>query len=122
MTEGLKPCPCCGSNRLHIFAMDDGVKCLDCGVKITGVSDWKERWNRRASEIPGEIVGEEEGIIVIAEGQGYAVLRNPGGGHPLFILKGLGRGIVDYVFNRGEWDRFAMTVAYADIKIRGGIE
>ena len=52
MTEPvkLKPCPCCGSNRLHLFALDDGVKCWECGLKLTGVSDWAERWNRRVKE------------------------------------------------------------------------
>lgn len=30
----LKPCPFCGSDDLHIFALDDGVKCMNCGAKL----------------------------------------------------------------------------------------
>ena len=46
----LKPCPFCGSEDLHIFALDDGVKCMNCGAKITGVPNWVDRWNRRVNE------------------------------------------------------------------------
>lgn len=46
----LKPCPFCGSDRLHIYAMDDGVRCWECSAKITGVPDWQKRWNRRVYE------------------------------------------------------------------------
>ena len=45
--DSLQPCPFCGSRKLHIYALDDGVRCWDCGAKITGVPDWRERWNRR---------------------------------------------------------------------------
>ncbi len=58
--------------------------------------------------------------VVIAEGQGYAVLRIDLRSGRHYILKGCGN--TDYLFNEEEWDRFAKTVAYADIKIRGGIE
>lgn len=44
----LLPCPFCGSKRLHLYAMDNGVRCWDCSAKIDGVPDWMERWNRRA--------------------------------------------------------------------------
>lgn len=52
MTEEieLKPCPFCGCTRLFLFAFDDGVKCMNCSAKITGVDDWAERWNRRVKE------------------------------------------------------------------------
>ena len=58
--------------------------------------------------------------VIIAEGQGYAVLRIDIDSEPYYILKGCAN--TDYLFNKEEWDRFAKTVAYADIKIRGGIE
>lgn len=119
MTYGLKPCPFCGSDRLHLFAMDDGVKCLDCGAKITGVIDWKERWNRRASETPGEI-SDGEGLRLIADGGEYKVFATPIGDKPYYLLKGH-RG-TDYLFSEAQWDQYARVIAYADIKIRGGIE
>ena len=49
MTE-LKPCPFCGSSDLHIYVMQDGIRCNNCGAKFTDCEDWMERWNRRASE------------------------------------------------------------------------
>lgn len=50
MIKELKPCPFCGSDDLHIFALDDGVKCMNCSAKITGVPNWVDRWNRRVRE------------------------------------------------------------------------
>lgn len=49
MTE-LKPCPFCGSEDLHIFAGNDGVKCMNCSAKIIGCDDWIDRWNKRVGE------------------------------------------------------------------------
>ena len=46
----LKQCPCCGSTRIHVFAPDDGCRCWDCSLTMPNVPDWRERWNRRASE------------------------------------------------------------------------
>ena len=60
-------------------------------------------------------------LPIIAEGHGYAVYRYDGMDLEVrYILKGLGH--TDYGFDRAEWDRFAMLVAYADLKIRGAIE
>lgn len=49
MTE-LKPCPCCGSTKIHIVAPDDGCYCWDCGLTMPKRPNWMERWNRRVSE------------------------------------------------------------------------
>lgn len=43
----LKPCPCCGSTRLHVVAPDDGCYCWDCGLTMPNRPNWRERWNRR---------------------------------------------------------------------------
>ena len=31
------PCPFCGSKRITVWAMSDGVECLDCGVFMPSV-------------------------------------------------------------------------------------
>ena len=49
MTE-LKPCPCCGSTKIHVVAPDDGCYCWDCGLTMPKRPNWRERWNRRAEE------------------------------------------------------------------------
>ena len=46
----LKPCPCCGSTRIHVVAPDDGCYCWDCGLMMPNRKDWRARWNRRAGE------------------------------------------------------------------------
>lgn len=56
----LKPCPFCGSRRLHIYALDNGVRCCDCSAKIVDVPDWRERWNRRTDDCPVRILTCEE--------------------------------------------------------------
>ena len=62
MENELKPCPCCGSNRIIDFKTGKTrgyVVCLDCGCRTRGCGNfehkddlkWKERatmlWNRR---------------------------------------------------------------------------
>ena len=64
-----------------------------------------------------------KGSILIAEGNGYAVRRlDDEDLGTFYILKGLADGKQDYIFNYEEWDKFASTVACADLKIRGRIE
>lgn len=48
--EELKPCPCCGSMKIHVVAPDDGCYCWDCGLTMPNRPDWRERWNRRVKE------------------------------------------------------------------------
>ncbi len=62
-----------------------------------------------------------KGATIIAEGEGYMVLRYDDAELGIFyILKGL--DATDYVFNKQEWDHFAKFIAYADIKIRSVTE
>ena len=49
-TDFLKPCPCCGSTRVHVVAPDDGCYCWDCGLTMPNRDNWRERWNRRPEE------------------------------------------------------------------------
>lgn len=62
-----------------------------------------------------------KGAQIIAEGHDYMVFsyddKELG---RYYILRGLDH--TDYAFNREEWDKFAVLVAYADLKIRGRIE
>lgn len=42
MSEKLKPCPFCGSERVKVFAYSDGgicVMCLDCHCQTQAISD-----------------------------------------------------------------------------------
>ena len=50
MTDGLRPCPCCGSNLLHIVAPDDGCYCWNCGLTMPKRPNWIDRWNRRTTD------------------------------------------------------------------------
>jgi len=49
MTD-LKPCPCCGSTKIHVVAPDDGCYCWECGLTMPKRPNWAERWNRRVKE------------------------------------------------------------------------
>ena len=46
----LKPCPCCGSTKIHVVAPDDGCYCWECGLAMPKRPNWRERWNRRVEE------------------------------------------------------------------------
>lgn len=46
----LKPCPCCGSTKIHVVAPDDGCYCWECGLTMPNRPNWRERWNRRVNE------------------------------------------------------------------------
>ena len=46
----LKPCPCCGSMKIHVVAPDDGCYCWDCGLTMPNRPNWRERWNERVGE------------------------------------------------------------------------
>jgi len=48
--NGLKPCPCCGSTKIHVVAPDDGCYCWECGLTMPKRPNWMERWNRRVKE------------------------------------------------------------------------
>ena len=60
MTEKLKPCPFCGSKKLHYSKptpygcpafWSSSVACIECGAEIIGKDDKAiEAWNRRAEE------------------------------------------------------------------------
>ena len=43
----LKPCPCCGSTKIHVVAPNDGCYCWDCGLTMPNRPNWRERWNKR---------------------------------------------------------------------------
>lgn len=45
----LKPCPCCGSTKIHVVAPDDGCYCWECGLTMPKRPEWRDRWNKRAS-------------------------------------------------------------------------
>lgn len=49
-TVALKPCPCCGSSKIHVVAPDDGCYCWECGLTMPKRPNWRERWNKRVKE------------------------------------------------------------------------
>jgi hypothetical protein len=63
MSEQLKPCPFCGSERVEYHGRDVGVVCNGCGS--TGPHDMEsEAWNDRAAPKP---VATEEDVTRVAK-------------------------------------------------------
>jgi len=50
----LKPCPFCGSKKIHIYGMLNIVECKECRASISAkftVGEAVKAWNRRAENV-----------------------------------------------------------------------
>jgi len=51
--ENLKPCPFCGSKKIHIYGMLHIVECKECRASISAkftTGEAIKAWNRRAAD------------------------------------------------------------------------
>ena len=58
MSDKLKPCPCCGSENVHLYQANADkyrtyqIKCKKCGLRISKPTrlEVTEAWNKRTGE------------------------------------------------------------------------